>query len=126
MALDVSLADLTPKEPAKDKLVEIFTELEFKNWLKQLLNDEDTEQGASSNQDAMETNYETDLDEKTFKKRLKRLRDAKLFAFDTDTTSNDNIAADLVGVTFAGEAGEAANVPDAHCYEGAPEQLSRE
>ena len=126
VTLDVSLADLTPKEPAKEKLIEIFTELEFKNWLKQLLENDDGEQGASSKQDSIETNYETILDEKTFKKWLKRLKDAPIFAFDTETTSIDYMAAELVGVSFAVEAGEAAYVPVAHSYEGAPEQLSRD
>ena len=126
VTLELSLDDLTPKEPAKEKLIEIFTELEFKNWLKQLLEDESSTPAPTSDQEKIDANYETVLDDKTFKKWLKRLENAPLFAFDTETTSIDYMAAELVGVSFAVEPGEAAYVPVAHCYEGAPRQLSRD
>ena len=126
VALDIGLDDLTPKGPAVDKLVEIYTELEFKNWLKQLLDSDDGESGSAVAQNAIEANYETILDEKRFKQWLKRLREAPIFAFDTETTSIDYMAAELVGVSFAVKPGEAAYVPVAHRYEGAPKQLSRD
>jgi len=49
-----------------------------------------------------------------------------LFAFDTETTSLDYMRAEIVGLSFAVEAGEAAYVPVAHCYPGAPQQLQRD
>jgi DNA polymerase-1 len=57
---------------------------------------------------------------------LARLREAPLFAFDTETTSLDYMEARIVGVSFAVEAGRAAYVPLAHDYLGAPEQLDRD
>ena len=49
-----------------------------------------------------------------------------MLAFDTETTSIDPMRAQIVGVSFAVEAGKAAYVPVAHDYPGAPTQLSRD
>jgi DNA polymerase-1 len=57
---------------------------------------------------------------------LPRLREASVLAFDTETTSIDPMRAQIVGVSFAVEAGKAAYVPVAHDYPGAPTQLSRD
>jgi DNA polymerase-1 len=75
---------------------------------------------------SVERNYETLLDEAALSRWLKRLQQASLFAFDTETTSLDYMNAELVGVSFAVDEGEAAYVPLAHDYPGAPEQLERE
>jgi DNA polymerase-1 len=55
-----------------------------------------------------------------------RLEGAELFAFDTETTGLDYMTAELVGLSFAVEAGSAAYVPVAHAYMGAPDQLQRD
>ncbi|MBV2095148.1 MAG: DNA polymerase I [Candidatus Thiodiazotropha sp. (ex Codakia orbicularis)] len=73
-----------------------------------------------------QANYETLLSEKALKDWLARLEKCELFAFDTETTSLDYMQAELVGLSFAIEPGEAAYVPVGHDYPGAPEQLSRE
>ena len=70
--------------------------------------------------------YETVLTEAQLDDWLQRLQSAEVFAFDTETTSLDYMAARIVGVSFAVEAGEAAYVPVAHDYPGAPDQLDRE
>jgi DNA polymerase-1 len=57
---------------------------------------------------------------------LEKLEQSELIAFDTETTSLDYMRAQLIGLSFSVEAGEAAYVPMAHDYKGAPEQLSRE
>ena len=56
---------------------------------------------------------------------MKRLENAELFAFDTETTSLDYSKAKIVGVSFAVTPGKAAYVPLAHDYTGVPEQLNR-
>ena len=58
-------------------------------------------------------------------KWVKRIEQAKEFAFDTETTSIDYMQAEIVGLSFAVEVGEAAYVPLTHDYEGAPVQLDR-
>jgi DNA polymerase I len=54
---------------------------------------------------------------------LQKIRAAPLVAFDTETTSLDEMAARIVGVSFAVAPGEAAYVPLAHDYPDAPAQL---
>jgi DNA polymerase-1 len=54
---------------------------------------------------------------------LHKIRAAPLVAFDTETTSLDETAARIVGVSFAVAPGEAAYVPLAHDYPDAPAQL---
>jgi DNA polymerase-1 len=120
VALDVGPADLERKPPDTDQLRELFGELEFKTWLSEILAGEDP--GAKVEPDA---SYETILDKKDLATWIERLRNAEVFAFDTETTSLDYMSADLVGVSFAVEPGEAAYVPCAHDYEDAPKQISR-
>ncbi|MFT2098275.1 DNA polymerase I [Marinomonas sp. 2405UD66-6] len=122
----------------KDVLREWFEKLEFKTWLKDLdkapsdsLVSSDTEDSAEGQVDApvasnIEVNYETILDKDAFNIWLGKIQSAELTAFDTETTSLNYMAAELVGVSFSVEAGVAAYVPFAHDYEGAPEQLDRD
>ncbi len=70
--------------------------------------------------------YQTILDRESFEAWVQRLEQSELFAFDTETNSLDYMQAELVGLSFAIEAGEAAYVPVAHNYPGAPEQLERD
>jgi len=75
---------------------------------------------------AVEVHYETILTQTDFNRWLEKLKQAELFAFDTETTSLDYNEAQIVGVSFAVTAGEAAYVPLAHAYPDVPEQLSRQ
>ncbi len=119
--LDQGPSDLERTAPDTDALRELYGELEFKTWLSEVLAGEDA--GAKTDPDA---SYETILDKKGLAAWIKRLGKADLFAFDTETTSLDYMVADLVGVSFAVQTGEAAYVPCAHDYEDAPKQISRE
>ncbi|MBI2399304.1 MAG: DNA polymerase I [Xanthomonadales bacterium] len=65
-------------------------------------------------------------DRDEFEHWLQRLREAGSFAFDTETSSLDAHQAEIVGLSFAIEAGEAAYVPLAHRYPGVPLQLDRD
>jgi len=71
-------------------------------------------------------NYETITTKTALKQWIKKLEQADVFAFDTETTSLDYMQAEVVGVSFAVAEGEAAYVPLAHDYEGAPKQLDRD
>src|SRR5579885_1631897 len=57
---------------------------------------------------------------------IEKLREAELIAFDTETTSTDAMSAELVGLSFAVEAGRACYIPVGHDYPGVPRQLPRE
>ncbi|MBK9345561.1 MAG: DNA polymerase I [Burkholderiales bacterium] len=57
---------------------------------------------------------------------LARLQAADLTALDTETTSLDEMRAEIVGISFSTTGGQAAYIPLAHRYPDAPEQLNRE
>ena len=119
--LGVGPDDLERLAPDKSLLRDLFSELEFKTWLAEILAGEDV-----AAEEKPQANYQIVLDKKQLSAWIERLRGADLFAFDTETTSLDYMRADLVGVSFAIEPGEAAYVPCGHDYDGAPEQISRE
>ncbi len=63
---------------------------------------------------------------RAFDQWLERIRERGRLSLDTETTSQDYMQAELVGISFAIEAGHAAYVPLGHDYLGAPEQLPRD
>jgi DNA polymerase-1 len=73
-----------------------------------------------------EIRYEAVMDVDTLQAWIARLDAASTFAFDTETTSLDAHQAELVGVSFACEAGHAAYVPLGHRAPGTPAQLDLE
>ncbi|MBQ55016.1 MAG: DNA polymerase I [Pseudomonadaceae bacterium] len=70
--------------------------------------------------------YQIILEQADFDRWLEKLNKADLIAFDTETTSVDAQQAQLVGLSFAVKAGEAAYIPVAHSYMGVPTQLDRD
>ncbi len=120
--MGLGLEQLEPVESDREKLQKMYTELEFRSWLDELAT------GVASADEPVgdvsaSSDYQTILDKKAFDVWLKKLKAAKRFAFDTETTSLDYMQARVVGVSFALEASTAAYVPFGHDYPGAPEQL---
>ncbi len=76
--------------------------------------------------DAISRHYETILSMEQLDAWLVLIENAELVAFDTETTSLDYMAAELVGMSFGLAPGRAAYLPVAHHYVGAPEQLDRD
>ncbi|MCG6965309.1 MAG: DNA polymerase I [Chromatiaceae bacterium] len=124
VGLDLGPAALTPHPGDPELLRRHYQRLESRRLLASI----DDAPGAAEQRPARTTDadYQTVLDRKTFDGWLKSLHKAKLFSFDTETTSLDYMQARVVGVSFAVEAGKAAYVPLAHNYPGAPEQLDRD
>ena len=118
----VDLDELRLREPDVQRLRGLLEHFDFRSWLKEL-----REAGRQAGE-ARESSgdYELILDRARMDDWLERLRSAELFAFDTETTSLDYMAAEVVGMSFAVAEGEAAYLPFAHRYPGAPEQLPRE
>ncbi len=127
--LPLQLEQLQRTPPDWQALRELFSRYEFKSWLRQL-DDRLSEPAASpkveQEQPQGSLDYQILLDEAALDAWLERLHQAELFAFDTETTSLDYIEARIVGVSFAIQPLEAAYVPLAHDYPGAPTQLSRD
>jgi len=116
--LDIAVEDLSNDEADRTALLEWFRELEFKSWIDELQQ--------QSPDTAPAAKYEVVREEAEFLRWLEKLRAAPVVAFDTETTGLDYMQAEIVGVSFAVAEGEAAYVPVAHCYMGAPPQLDRE
>ncbi|MDZ4074243.1 MAG: DNA polymerase I [Hylemonella sp.] len=70
--------------------------------------------------------YDTILDWDTFDRWLLKVQAAELVALDTETTSLDEMVAEVVGISFSVVPGEAAYIPLTHDYPDAPAQLPRD
>ncbi|WP_030074710.1 DNA polymerase I [Halomonas alkaliantarctica] len=140
--LPVGLDDLDIAHPDREALVELYKEMEFKQWLAELLagNDEGVDdvkggEPAPNNADidtadntatASQRDDHIIVEQAEFDVWLARLKKAERFCFDLETTSLNYMDADIVGVGLALEAGEAAYIPLAHDYLDAPAQLDRQ
>lgn len=136
--LSVEAAALQPRARDTEALRALYTRLEMRTLLRQL-DGPAAEPGAGSaplaaaaavpalplGPDTLTRHYDTITTWPVLEQWLARLRDAELFAFDTETTGLDYMQAQIVGVSFCIEPGSAAYVPLAHDYAGAPEQLER-
>lgn len=124
--------ELVLGEPDKNTLKQLYTELEFKTWLSELLSNKELKNKKKS-QDKTEEhkiaandNYQTIMTESEFDSLLDELQRADVFAFDTETTSLDYSVAEIVGISFSLVAGHAVYIPVAHSYPDAPAQLPRD
>ena len=126
--LHLEEGDLVSQPADQDALTYWYQEMEFKGWLSEVLDgagskDEDTQDHEVA---AQPLEVVTITEMPVLQAWLSRLSSAPLFAFDTETTSLNYMQAQIVGVSFAIEAGSAAYVPLAHDYPGAPDQLNRD
>ncbi len=127
LELDFAIDDLQLDARNQSVLKQIYTELNFKTWLSEVddietdeeKNDSEPKQAAPLNK-----NYELILTHQQLTSWIKKLKQAELFAFDTETDNLDYMQANLVGMSFSVTAGEAAYLPIAHNYPDAPRQLS--
>ena len=125
--------ELTVKPQDRDELIKCFGEMEFKRWLAEVL-DNKQPRGTVSDKDTdeditvsptIEAEYETILTMEALDKWIEQLNSAELIAIDTETTSLNYMEAELVGLSFATEAGKAAYLPLAHDYLDAPQQIDK-
>jgi DNA polymerase-1 len=121
--LPVTLDDLQPGQADVEGLRELYGRFELRTLLRQL----DEQAGEPEVvAEAVHGDYETVLDWQSFDKWLHKIDEAALVAVDTETTSLDYMAAEVVGLSLAVTPGEAAYIPVAHDYPGAPDQLDRD
>jgi DNA polymerase-1 len=142
--LPCDLGSIEVNAPDQDKLAELFSELEFKSWVAELKASKVSQSATGLGQGDMfgapaeaevpapavvapaSLDYQCVTERADFDGWIEKLRQAEIFAFDTETTGLDYMQATIVGVSFAVEAGCAAYVPLAHDYLGAPAQLDRD
>lgn len=149
VALDITPEQLTLGASNNDQLTEYFGRYEFKRWLNEVMNGADsitnnneqptkinhyqaTPALAQDNSDETlpaiqidRSRYETLLTEADLNRWVEKLKQAKLFALDTETDNLDYMAANLVGISFALENGEATYLPLQLDYLGAPKTLEK-
>jgi DNA polymerase-1 len=136
--MELSIAELQNTAVDKDALLALFKEYEFKSWVTEIESGKPagnvTRQAnaeldeSNENLPAVPENidYQIIYEKDAFNSWLTRLSSAELFAFDTETDRLDYMEAQLIGLSFSVCAGQAAYVPLAHDYVGAPEQLDRD
>ncbi|WP_057425280.1 DNA polymerase I [Pseudomonas amygdali] len=129
--LDIELDQLHCGEPDRDKLMELYAELEFKSWIEDLQRDAKRAGQELAVEEptveAKEAAYEVILEQSQFDAWLKKLNAAPLFAFVTQSNGTDAQRAQLVGLSFAIQTHEAAYIPLTHSYYmGVPQQLDRD
>lgn len=150
--LNVTTDELLLGESQNDQLIEYFSRYEFKRWLNEVMNGADSitqtiEQPVKMNQyqatspaqnsvgnsvventpkiQIDRTKYETLLTQTDLTRWIEKLNAAKLIAVDTETDSLDYMSANLVGISFALEHGEAAYLPLQLDYLNAPKTLEK-
>lgn len=127
--LDIELDQLHCTEPDREALLELYAELEFKSWIEDLHRDAKRVGLEIAIEEApapAESRYETILEQSQLDVWLKKLNGAKLVAFVTQSNGLDAQRAQLVGLSFAVQAHEAAYIPLTHSYMGVPQQLDRD
>jgi DNA polymerase-1 len=128
--LEQSIDELVIKEPDTEKLKSYLQRYEFKSWLNEL----DGNQGSSAESAHAipklpkidQRNYQCIDSAEELDSWIAKIEAAGIFAFDTETTSLNYMEAEVVGLSFSVEMGEAAYLPLAHDYEDAPQQLDRD
>ncbi|WP_148252642.1 DNA polymerase I [Aidingimonas lacisalsi] len=138
--LPVGLDDLDLASPDRERLLELYRELEFKNWLAELLEGQDegvddiaggrtVGDAATDESDVVARSERHDsvvLSQSEFDTWVERLRNSQAFCFDLETTSLDYMNAEIVGIGLAIDRSETAYIPVAHDYLDAPAQLDRQ
>ena len=122
--LDISADELLMQPVDQKNLADLLQRYDFHRWYAELDTPDEPVEHSGSNK--IEVSYTTILDSDTLDEWLKKLESADLFAFDTETTSLDYMQAEIVGLSFAVEANEAAYLPLGHDYPGCPRQLQRD
>ena len=122
--------NLQSRPESREELRDVFTRHGFKTWLREVEIADAVEGPETDVPPALtvdhERHYETVQTWDQFDAWLQRVEAAELTSFDTETTSLDPMTAQIVGLSFAVEAGHAAYVPVAHRGPDAPVQLARD
>jgi len=122
--LDVGIEDLKATDADTEALRKLYSHYELRSLLRQLDEADDTPAVVPPADEP--TEYETVLTWSAFDAWLKKLSNASLAAFDTETNSLDYMNAEIVGLSLCVKTGEACYVPVAHDFPGAPDQLPRD
>ncbi len=115
--IEMNLNEYKKKEPDNAILLSLLKELEFTSLLKQISGE------ASSLENKR---YSTVLKEDALLQLIKKIKEKGELSIDTETTSEDPMLAEIVGISISIEKDEGFYIPVSHRYLGAPEQLKIE
>ena len=112
--LNLKFEDLLIFNPDEEELEKIFNELEFAA----INNNKDEKSSKKLGK------YKTVLNKKDLDDWIKKIKNSKAFAIDTETDSVDTITANLLGISISVNENEGCYIPLGHTYEDCPKQLS--
>ncbi|HAU0133125.1 TPA: DNA polymerase I [Legionella pneumophila] len=112
--LPLNLNQLMPKPADSEQLIKLTRELEFKSWLKELLQEEENQKSPKETDASNNKSYEIITTHKQLNHWLNKLEQSQQFCIDTETTNLDVMQAELVGISLAVEEENASYIPLAH------------
>jgi DNA polymerase-1 len=110
MPVELKLDDCRVSQYDRNRVTELLRELEFASLLPKLPQVE----GEAIEVEPPKGEYKVVNSAADLDKLIERLRSAKTFAFDTETTGLDPMTAQLVGISLSPAAGEAYYIPVGH------------
>ena len=113
----VDLPALALADPDTDALAALYAELEFHNDLQAIRNTQ------PATRPVVDKHYRTITGLADLEAEIVALRQGDGFAIDTETTSQNPMVADLVGISLAHRPHAGVYIPLRHTYAGAPAQL---
>ena len=112
--ISTDLTDFEIRPADTETLSKLFQTLEFRQL----------QHALSQKTDLSDKDYQPIFTKEALNSLIERLKSARIFSLDTETTSQIPMKARLVGLSFAVQANEAFYIPCGHDYIGAPPQLS--
>ncbi|HDS3849810.1 DNA polymerase I [Legionella pneumophila] len=112
--LPLNLNQLMPKPADSKQLIKLTRELEFKSWLKELLQEEENQKSPKEMDASNNKSYEIITTHQQLNHWLNKLEQSQQFCIDTETTNLDVMQAELVGISLAVEEENASYIPLAH------------
>lgn len=114
LELPLTLNDLTLQMADTEQLINLTRELEFKNWLKELLDQKELNNAIIPTLIQPSFHFEIITTSSQFNHWLEQLKTCSRFCIDTETTNLDALNAEIVGIAFAIDPEHPAYVPLAH------------
>ena len=137
VALDVEISDLVAGDEDQQKLHEIFSEMEFKSWIKEL-EDQGVAGSPKSKKAAMKNaaeqevdvsvaekdiDYQLVLETKAFATLVDQVAASKRFSLSLETIGTHFLDQKILGIAVCIEMGKAFYIPFLHAYDDVPDQL---
>jgi DNA polymerase-1 len=115
--LEFSLEDLRIQPRDVSRLKDLFQELGFKKFI------EDLREGEVPEKSSLRT-YKGITDWQELNAFVEKIKKAGRVSLDLETTSEDPMRAEIVGIGLAHQEGQGVYIPVGHAYLGVPEQLA--